>query len=491
MKHNRAFYMILILALVPAWIVGGRVSGTALAANQDVNSQPVSLAAIGGPVGQDPTHWSLTFNDEFDGTSLNTSVWRQDYWNGGNGELQEYVNDNSHGNYNVQNGILSLTARKESYNGKSYTSGIITTQSRFAQTYGYFEMRAQLPYGKGLWPAFWLMPDPSGWPPEIDVMENLGNNTVYMTLHPTSGSQSQGYYSTDVSANYHTYGIDWQPGYIIWSIDGIERFRVSDTSKIPNIPMFILANLAVGGSWPGSPDASTVFPASYNIDYIRVWKYVSAPAPTATPTQTTLPTPTATPTQPPPQPTATTAPTTTTAPTATAAPTQTPPPTQQPVSSKNMLINSSFERKGSSWYSPWSLRNDLGATISQDTKNRVDGSRSFKATLPQANSSQPWAVSLMQMNLSLVAGRTYTLSFYSDADVARSLKVIVQLADSPFTEFFNATANVSADWGLFSYSCTAPSTTSSAMVNFNLATQTGKVWLDQILFCEGASACTP
>jgi beta-glucanase (GH16 family) len=436
MKFNRIFYVVLLIALLPAWIMGSRASGVALAANQDVNH----LAAIGGPVGQDPTHWSLTFNDEFDGSALNTTKWKLDQLNGSNGELQEYMNDNSHNNYVVQNGYLNITARKEYYQGKNYTSGAINTQGRFAQAYGFYEMRARVPKGVGFWPAFWLLPNPTGWPPETDILEYLGRqpSTAYMILH-WSGGQSQTYYNgPDFSADYHTYGLDWEKDKMVWYIDGVERKRFTDTTKIPNMAMYLIANLAVGGTWPYSPTSTTPFPSVYSIDYIRVWKYISS-----TP-------------------------------------------------SVSLTNNSSFEQTGlSPWYSPWATRNDLGASFVQDSAYSASGTRSFKASLNSANSTQPWVVSLMQKNLPLTAGKTYTFSFYLRANASRSVKAIVQLQNSPYTEYLNKTITVSTSWTKYTYTFTAPVSTSAAMINFNLASQTGSVWVDQVLLCEGTSGCTP
>ncbi|MGE5223122.1 MAG: family 16 glycosylhydrolase [Omnitrophica WOR_2 bacterium] len=304
MKRIGMAIALLFVVLLPFWKQAGRISGGAPAAAQ--------ASISGGPVGQDPASWTMTFNDEFDGTALDRIKWRSDYWNGGNGELQEYVNDDSHNNYIEQNGILSLVARREYYQGKNYTSGIITTQERFFQTYGFFEMRAKMPPGKGLWPAFWLMPNPTGWPPEIDVLEFLGSQltTIYMSLHGNSGSSQSYYTGPDFSADFHTFGVKWAPDSMVWYIDGVARKTYTTVSNIPNIPMFIIANLAVGGSWPGSPDANTVFPAYFDIDYIRVWTASSSPAPTptdtpvpdltATPTETSIPTETPTPTAIPP-----------------------------------------------------------------------------------------------------------------------------------------------------------------------------------------------
>lgn len=249
--------------------------------------------ALGAPPGN-PSDWVMTFNDEFDGTSLDLSKWDTKYIFGtrtlsGNSELEWYVDDAAH--HVVSDGTLKLIATKESsQSGYPYTSGMISSHKSFSQAYGYFEASMKLPAGRGLWPAFWLLPTPAAWPPEIDVMENLGHDTrtVYMTNHYTSGgshaSTGTSYNGPDFSAGFHTFGLEWSFSAIVWYIDGVERYRL--TSNIPSGKMHAIVNLAVGGSWPGAPDASTVFPNQLEIDYIRVYSRGASPdtTPPANPT---------------------------------------------------------------------------------------------------------------------------------------------------------------------------------------------------------------
>jgi len=185
--------------------------------------------------------------------------------------------------FKASGGVLTITAAPadpaaQSYLlGQQYTSGMISTVSSFSQTYGYFEIRAQVPAGKGLWPAFWLLSPSGKWPPEIDVMEVLGNNPTELFSSIHSGVQGN-VISTidktvtgDLSTGFHTYGVNWQRDYIAWYLDGREIHRTATPSDMHE-PMYLIANLAVGGNWPGSPDATTVFPAEFKIDYIRVYK---------------------------------------------------------------------------------------------------------------------------------------------------------------------------------------------------------------------------
>ena len=165
-----------------------------------------------------------------------------------------------------------------------YLSGIITSYGSFNMTHGYVEMRAKLPEGRGLWPAFWLLPQHYVKDvPEIDVMEFLGQDvdTIYHTYHYFDIENNWNLISTpsfpslsaDWTKDFHTFGMAWTPTEIVWYVDGDETKRITDSEYIiPNQAMHLLANLAVGGNWPGSPDESTQFPATFEIDYIRAYK---------------------------------------------------------------------------------------------------------------------------------------------------------------------------------------------------------------------------
>ena len=165
-----------------------------------------------------------------------------------------------------------------------YLSGIITTYGSFKMTHGYVEMRAKLPKGRGLWPAFWMLPQ--HWVedvPEIDVMEFLGQDVdrLYNTYHYFDVADNWRQISTpsfqvvaeDWTEKFHTFGMAWSPTDIVWYVDGVESNRIDAASyDIANQPMHLIANLAVGGNWPGSPDDATEFPATFEIDYIRAYK---------------------------------------------------------------------------------------------------------------------------------------------------------------------------------------------------------------------------
>ena len=186
--------------------------------------------------------------------------------------------------------MLTIQARKQttvnSYGTFPYSSGFITSDrdtdttavpAKFDFLYGYVEIRAKVPAGKGLWPAFWMLPSDHSTSEEIDIMEILGDrpDISYRTYHwgsSQSTGQSWTIPGTDFSQGYHTYAVDWSADAIVWYIDGVERQRVTNAAILTHKSMFLLANLQVGGSWAGNPDANTGFPANYDIDYIRVWK---------------------------------------------------------------------------------------------------------------------------------------------------------------------------------------------------------------------------
>ena len=441
MKLNRFISPLILLISLLAGLFGQSPLRT--------NAYTYAMEINSAPVGQSTTNWTPTFNDEFDNT-LNRAVWGSDYPNGGNGELQQYVSDNSRNNYLVQDSSLQLIARKESYNNRAYTSGIIHTQHRFFQKYGYFEMRARIPSGKGLWPAFWLMPNPGEGVPEIDVMEILGQqpNITYMTFHYDNDA---GVYSQDqtewtgpnFSADWHTFAIDWQPGSLTWYVDGVAQKEITDAAIIPNVPMFILANLAVGGTWPGSPNSTTTFPSSYAIDYIRVWQRPDLVTPT-------------------------------------------------PVPTNNLIKNASFEEPESyPWNYPWSFRNDLNASFTQDSTTAANNSKaSLKISLPTADSKQPWVVSASQPNKPLSEGQAYTLSFWAKASTNRVIHAIVQEQNSPFTEYDNQAVNLSSSWTRHEFTFTSPVNTTNAMVNINLADAAGNIWMDDIALCQAGLDCS-
>jgi beta-glucanase (GH16 family) len=229
---------------------------------------------------------TLTLDDEFssftsspDGSS---GLWRTSLKNGDrtlapNGE-EEYYADSSVGvnPFSDQNGVLDVQATPGSNPlGLPYNSGAITTEDSFNQLYGYFEIDAELPAGQGLWPAFWMIPANGSWPPELDAFEVLGNNPSELYFSTHSGvqpSETIPIAVANTSSGFNLYGVMWSPQTVSLYINNIEVASMP-TPPDMDIPMYLEANLAVGGYWPGDPNASTVFPANMLVNYIRAYAY--------------------------------------------------------------------------------------------------------------------------------------------------------------------------------------------------------------------------
>jgi beta-glucanase (GH16 family) len=232
---------------------------------------------------------SLVWHDEFDGTSLNLADWT--FETGGNGwgnnELQYYQEKNT----TVKDGYLTITAEKEFVVGKSYSSSRIITQGKKEFQYGRVDIRAVLPKGQGIWPALWMLGgniSTVGWPKcgEIDIMEMIGgpgkDNTVHGTVHWDHGGSHAMYGNSRTLANnaifadeFHVFSIVWTPTTITWYLDDVQ-FNVIDTTPAElsefQAKYFFIFNVAVGGNWPGEPNAATKFPQRMYVDYIRVFQ---------------------------------------------------------------------------------------------------------------------------------------------------------------------------------------------------------------------------
>ena len=244
------------------------------------------------------SEWELAFFDDFDGSSLDEAHWVTCYWwavdgcaIGTNGELQWYQPDN----VNVSGGEAQLSAEVESvttHDGevRSFTSGMVSTgratsnldeSPRFSFTYGRVEVRARVPAGQGLWPALWLLPIDHESRPEIDIMEVLGHDTDTLRMHyhrTVDGERSslgRNVMTIDLNAGWHTYALEWTPVALVWFLDGHERWRIEGPSIVPHEPMYFIANLAVGGPYPGSPTNDTEFPSTFSLDFVKVWQRVA------------------------------------------------------------------------------------------------------------------------------------------------------------------------------------------------------------------------
>ncbi|HVZ82145.1 MAG TPA: glycoside hydrolase family 16 protein [Terracidiphilus sp.] len=252
--------------------------------------------------------WVLVWNDEFngpDGSGPDPAKWT--IVTGGDGfgnnELEYYTARTE--NIHQEDGNLIITARKEDYTGpdgvaRNYTSARIETKGHFETRYGRLEARMKIPRGQGMWPAFWAMGtnfDRVGWPDcgEMDIMENIGRepNVVHGSLHgpgysgeePLTGAYTLPH-GAPVADDFHIFAVEWDPNTVRFYVDGVltETKSASDVPGKPwafNHPFFILFNLAVGGNWPGNPDAHTEFPARMVVDYVRVYKRTEGATSTA------------------------------------------------------------------------------------------------------------------------------------------------------------------------------------------------------------------
>ena len=231
--------------------------------------------------------------DEFDGpagSAPNPAIWRFDLGgNGwGNAELETYTDSRRNSALDGR-GNLVITARREA--DGSYSSARLKSEGTYSAQYGRVEARIRIPRGQGIWPAFWMLGadiGQVGWPAcgEIDVMENVGYEpaVVHGTVHGPGYSGAQGIsaaYTNPSGAafadDFHVYGVDWRPDSITWTVDGVAyrtvtRADVGSNPWVFDKPFFVVLNVAVGGSWPGSPDASTRFPQQMTVDWLRVYQ---------------------------------------------------------------------------------------------------------------------------------------------------------------------------------------------------------------------------
>ncbi|MEO0531535.1 MAG: glycoside hydrolase family 16 protein, partial [Planctomycetota bacterium] len=238
---------------------------------------PVAVSA--GPVIA-PGWGTPVFEDNFDGTAIDQSVWQvTNNDNGVNNEEQYYHPDQ----VSVSNGSLKLTAERDNNwtYGRNYNSGHVRTWQEWS--YGRFEARAKLPSGQGLWPAIWLLPRNAPWPAggEIDIMEARGDRPYGMSsaLHwgwdfNSRQYRSQWYESgSNFQQGYHDYAVEWEVGVVRFYVDGVNHMTLYEPDVgIPGTPKSLILNLAVGGDYPGPPNGGTPFPADFDIDYVRVWQ---------------------------------------------------------------------------------------------------------------------------------------------------------------------------------------------------------------------------
>lgn len=239
---------------------------------------------------------NLVLEDEFDlNGAPNSALWTYDIGNGaeqgipgwGNNELQYYTDRPE--NVKVENGMLHITAQRESYMGANFTSARIKTQGLFENAYGRYEARIQLPWGSGIWPAFWLLGNNCEqvvWPQcgEIDIMEYRGqepikvHGSVHGPGYSAGNAITKSYSLTNdrFDTGFHIFGIEWGPNFINFYVDDVlyNQITPDDVSGdwVFDHPFYIILNVAVGGSFVGPPNNETQFPQTMLVDYIRVYE---------------------------------------------------------------------------------------------------------------------------------------------------------------------------------------------------------------------------
>ncbi|MFL5561160.1 MAG: family 16 glycosylhydrolase [Gemmatimonadaceae bacterium] len=270
-------------AIAPRFIVAGVMAAIVAVAGCSGSHKKATTEITGPPAPPRQAKWGLDWADEFNGPTLDAANWIvSDGPVDVNSELEYY----SPSAVTIENGALVLRSDKQTTGTRAYTSGEVRTGAKHVIGRGTaVEWRTQVPSGKGIWPANWMVATPcnglqgcgSNWPPEIDVMEMKGSapNVNIMThwwgSYPGQQYQSDTWTSaTDLSLGYHTYRVEWYRDSIIWLVDGQQRAK--HTSNITNGAMQLVMNTAVGGQFDGNPDGTTTFPQFHRIDYVRVYR---------------------------------------------------------------------------------------------------------------------------------------------------------------------------------------------------------------------------
>jgi len=283
------------------------------------DAAPVSCTAVAAGAPARPLALDLSFRDDFDQLDLGRKDgWLPHFnldrdpatgaWRGydlatnrtlvGNHEQQIYVDPGYAAGsgqplgldpFRIDHGVLSIVAERvrpehaAALHGFDFSSGMLSSRASFVQRYGYFEMRARVPAGRALWPAFWLLPTERVWPPEIDVLEVVGQKPDLMvtTVHASDapGGKHRGSgcrtHLPDATENFHLFGALWTPARITWYIDRRPVAEIATPAGFDR-PMYLLLNLAVGGSMVGRADIYTPTPARFEIDWVAAWKLADA-----------------------------------------------------------------------------------------------------------------------------------------------------------------------------------------------------------------------
>jgi beta-glucanase (GH16 family) len=276
---------------------GGPTAGTGTDSNNSSTEVWVNPNLTGYSTPETYAGYTLLWSDDFSGSELDTTYWTHETGTGnggwGNNELEYYRSNNT----SVKEGLLVIEARKESFGGQQYTSSRIKTQGKLSFKYGRVDVRAAMPQGKGLWPALWMLGEnisTVSWPysGEIDIMEMVGGSggesTVVGTAHWNNGGTGASYSPASfgdtltltggetLANKYHVFSLIWTADSLTWYIDDVEyhRMAIDDSVSLSAFQkeFFLLFNVAVGGNWPGVPNANTSFPQRMLVDYVRVFQ---------------------------------------------------------------------------------------------------------------------------------------------------------------------------------------------------------------------------
>ncbi len=460
--------------------------------------------------------WELVWQDEFDGTALSDTWYREQGNHGwGNNELQNYTD--SPNNAFVQNGTLNIVAREPSPG--SYTSARIISKDKAEWKYARVEASIKLPIGQGIWPAFWMMPtdSPYGlWPRsgEIDIMEYLGHqpNRAHTTCHFGNSSTNKGQLgnsydlpSGNYPDNFHLFAIEWSENEILWFIDGVQVHSANNTEVAPfqwpfDSRFHLLLNVAVGGNWPGSPDNTTIFPQTMEVDYVRVYQkpqdfvirgntslfpmnsgeVYSLPAIPGAQYSWTVPS------------------------CATFVSGQ---GTNQivvdwldgggeiqaemeldcgtyylslPIEvTNNLLINPGFEDDLSGYF--LNFYNGAQASFYLTDPSPYAGNASFCADITQLGSDW-WNAQLLPNPVAVMGGETYHLSFYAKADANnRQMTVSFRNTDGHVT-LASFPVSLTDSWAFYDYYFTPTTNVAALSTDFNLGLETGTYCFDEVRF---------
>ncbi len=263
---------------------------------------PLLALFLPAALAQELPGWRLVWADEFNrpvGSPVDRSKWNLETggWGWGNSELQYYTDSTLNAVHDGRNLVITALEQRPPglrcwYGPCRYTSARLNTRGKFEQRYGRFEARIKLPRGQGLWPAFWMLGNNFGavrWPlcGEIDIMEQIGREprTIHGTIHGPGYSGGEGIgkaytLPTDFAQAFHVFALEWEPEALRWYVDGV-LYQTRTPADLPegtrwvfDRPFFLILNLAVGGGWPGAPDATTRFPARMLVDYVRVYERI-------------------------------------------------------------------------------------------------------------------------------------------------------------------------------------------------------------------------